>query len=122
MKKLTLEERDMRYAAVRSEMKRMGLDAMLVICDAQIEKKGYLKYLTNYRNSLYNLVAIFPLEGEAKLLVPSEVQVFWASRLSWIDNVWYSREARRQCNCPHSYRRRNFRPGRGLHAWSLLLR
>lgn len=87
MQKLTLEERDARYAAVRAEMKRMGLDAMLVICDAQIEKKGYLKYLTNYRNSLYNLVAIFPLEGEAKMLVPSEVQVFWASRLSWINRV-----------------------------------
>ena len=42
MKKLTLEERDMRYAAVRSEMKRMGLDAMLVICDAQIEKSAIL--------------------------------------------------------------------------------
>ena len=87
MVKLTLKERDMRYEAVREEMRRAGLDALLVICDAQIEKKGYLKYLTNYRNTLYNLVAIFPLEGEPKMLVPSEVQVFWASRLSWINRV-----------------------------------
>jgi Xaa-Pro aminopeptidase len=87
MAELSFAERDRRYTAVLNSMKEMGLDALLVICDAQIEKKGFLKYLTNYRNVLYNLVAIFPLNGEAKLLVPSQVQVFWASRLSWINNV-----------------------------------
>lgn len=84
---LTLQERDTRYANLRANMKTAGLDAMLVICDAQIEKKGLLKYLTNYRNTLYNLVAVFPLEGQPKLLVPSPVQVIWAKRLSWINDV-----------------------------------
>lgn len=84
---LTLQERDTRYANLRAKMREAGLDAMLVICDAQIEKKGLLKYLTNYRNTLYNLVAVFPLEGEPRLLVPSPVQVIWAKRLSWINNV-----------------------------------
>ena len=84
---LTLENRDIRYANLRAAMARENLDAMLVICDAQIEKKGLLKYLTNYRNTLYNLVAIFPLNGEPKLLVPSPVQQVWAARRSWINDV-----------------------------------
>lgn len=84
---LTLQDRDIRYRNLREAMKREGLDAMLVICDAQIEKKGLLKYLTNYRNTLYNLVAVFPLEGTPKLLVPSPVQRIWAERLSWINDV-----------------------------------
>jgi hypothetical protein len=84
---LDLRERDRRYQLVREKMASQGLEAMLVICDAQIEKKGLLKYLTNYRNTLYNLVAIFPQKGEAKMLVPSAVQKVWAERLSWIANV-----------------------------------
>ena len=84
---LTLKDRDERYKALRAKMKEAGFDAMLVICDAQIEKKGLLKYLTNYRNTLYNLVAVFPLEGTPKMLVPSPVQVVWAKRLSWINDV-----------------------------------
>jgi Xaa-Pro aminopeptidase len=84
---LTVRDRDSRYEKIREGMAREGLDALLVICDAQIEKKGLLKYITNYRNTLYNLVAIFPLSGEPKLLVPSAVQRVWAERLSWISNV-----------------------------------
>lgn len=84
---LTLQERDTRYANVRAKMKEVGFDALLVICDAQIEKKGLLKYLTNYRNTLYNIVAVFPLEGTPKMLVPSPVQLVWAKRLSWINDV-----------------------------------
>jgi Xaa-Pro aminopeptidase len=84
---LNLKERDRRYQLVRKGMAGQSLDAMLVICDAQIEKKGLLKYLTNYRNTLYNLVAIFPREGEPKMFVPSAVQKVWAERLSWISNV-----------------------------------
>jgi Xaa-Pro aminopeptidase len=84
---LDLQERDRRYKLVREQMAAQGLDAMLVICSAQIEQKGFLKYLTNYRNTLYNLVAIFPLTGEPKLLVPSPVAKYWAERLSWITDV-----------------------------------
>ena len=84
---LTQKDKELRYQQLRTAMAKAGLDAMLVICDAQIEKKGLLKYLTNYRNTLYNLVAIFPLEGEPRLLVPSPVQRVWAERLSWINHV-----------------------------------
>lgn len=84
---LTINDKETRYTNIRRKMFEEKLDALLVICDAQIEKKGLLKYITNYRNTLYNLVAIFPINGEPKLFVPSAVQRVWAERLSWISNV-----------------------------------
>jgi Xaa-Pro aminopeptidase len=84
---LDLEEKDRRYRLVRERMAAQGLDAMIVVGNAQINQKGFVKYLTNYRHILYNLVVIFPYEGEAKLLVPSPVQKYWAGFLSWIKDI-----------------------------------
>ena len=84
---LTLKEKEIRYNKVRQSMAKRGLDALIVICDAQIEKKGLLKYLTNYRSMLYNPTLIFPYEGEPRLSTPSAVQKYWASKQSWIKNV-----------------------------------
>ncbi len=64
-----------------------GLDALVVISDAQINQKGFVKYFTNYRSILYNLVVIFPMKGEPRLLVPSPVQKYWAGLLSWINHI-----------------------------------
>jgi Xaa-Pro aminopeptidase len=84
---LDLEERDRRYELVRKRMADQGLDALVVVGDAQINQKGFVKYLTNYRSILYNLAVIFPLKGEARFLVPSPLQNYWAGRLSWIPTV-----------------------------------
>jgi Xaa-Pro aminopeptidase len=84
---LDLEERDRRYGLIRQEMVKQGLDALVVIGNAQINQKGFVKYLTNYRSILYNLIVIFPLDGEPRLLVPSPVQQYWANLLSWIPDV-----------------------------------
>jgi Xaa-Pro dipeptidase len=84
---LNLSERDRRYTAIRERMALSGLDALIVINSAQINEKGFVKYLTNYRSILYNLVVIFPLYGEARLLVPSPVQKYWANLLGWIPRV-----------------------------------
>lgn len=84
---LDLQERDRRYGLIRKRMSAQGLDALIVIGNAQINQKGYVKYLTNYRSILYNLVALFPIQGEARLLVPSPVQKYWAGLLSWIGKV-----------------------------------
>jgi Xaa-Pro aminopeptidase len=81
---LDLQERDRRYRIVKEKMAAQGLDALIVINSAQINEKGFVKYLTNYRSILYNCVAIFPLDGEARLLVPSPVQKYWANLLGWI--------------------------------------
>jgi len=84
---LDLKERDRRYGLIRQEMLKSHLDALVVIGSAQINEKGFVKYLTNYRSILYNLVVVFPLEGEPRLLVPSPVQQYWANLLSWIPDV-----------------------------------
>jgi Xaa-Pro aminopeptidase len=81
---MNLRERDRRYKIVKEKMSAQGLDALIVINSAQINEKGFVKYLTNYRSILYNCVAIFPLDGEPRLLVPSPVQKYWANLLGWI--------------------------------------
>ena len=62
---LDLQERDRRYGIIKEKMSARGLDALIVINSAQINEKGFVRYLTNYRSVLYNLVAIVPLDGEA---------------------------------------------------------
>lgn len=84
---LDLKERDRRYGLIREKMAEQGLDALVVIGNAQINQKGYVKYLTNYRSILYNLVVLFPRTGEPRLLVPSPVQKYWAGLLSWIGQI-----------------------------------
>ncbi len=79
-----LHERERRYGIIKEKMAAQGLDALVVINSAQINEKGFVKYLTNYRSILYNCVAVFPLDGEARLLVPSPVQKYWANLLGWI--------------------------------------
>ena len=84
---LDLREKDRRYKIIKEKMLAQGLDALIVINSAQINEKGFVKYLTNYRSILYNLAVIFPLRGEARLLVPSPVQKYWADLLGWIPRV-----------------------------------
>jgi Xaa-Pro aminopeptidase len=84
---LDLRERDRRYKLIKEKMAAMNLDALVVINSAQINEKGFVKYLTNYRSILYNLVVVFPLDGEARMLVPSPVQKYWAGLLGWINRV-----------------------------------
>jgi hypothetical protein len=78
---LDLREKDRRYKIIKEKMSAQGLDALIVINSAQINEKGFVKYLTNYRSILYNLVVIFPLQGGAASR-PSPVRgtglIFWA--------------------------------------------
>jgi Xaa-Pro aminopeptidase len=84
---LDMQEKERRYKIIKEKMSAQGLDALVVINSAQINEKGFVKYLTNYRSILYNLVVIFPLHGEARLLVPSPVQRYWAGLLGWVSRA-----------------------------------
>ena len=84
---LSLEDKDRRYSLVKERMAAQGLDGLIVLGNGQITQKGYVKYFTNYRSMLYNIVVIFPIQGEVRLLVPSPVQEYWGGILSWIKNV-----------------------------------
>lgn len=84
---LDLEERDRRYALVREKMSAEGLDALVVVGNAQMNQKGFVRYLSNYRSIIYNLAVIFPLNGEPRFLVPSPLQNYWAGRCAWIPYI-----------------------------------
>lgn len=84
---LDITERNRRYGLTKEKMTSQGLDALIVISSAQINERGFVRYLTNYQHILYNLVVIFPRSGEPRLLVPSPVQKYWAGLLSWIKHV-----------------------------------
>src|SRR5271157_2867649 len=84
---LDLAEKDRRYTLIREEMVSHNLDGLIVISSSQINEKGFVRYLTNYRHILYNLVVILPRSGEPRLLVPSPVQKYWAGLLSWVGDV-----------------------------------
>ena len=79
---LDVKERDRRYNLIKEKMAAMNLDALVVINSAQINEKGFVKYLTNYRSILYNLVVVFPLNGEPRCWSPAQSKnigrVFWA--------------------------------------------
>ena len=67
---LDFVERDRRYNLIRSKMESQNIDVLLVISSSQIYEKGFVKYLSNYRHILYNLVIIFPLSEPPILLAP----------------------------------------------------
>jgi Xaa-Pro aminopeptidase len=84
---LDIEEKDRRYRLARERMLTQGLDALIVVGNAQVAEKGFVKYLTNYKNGLNYVAVVFPYEGEAELLVPNTIQEYWAGRSSWIRNI-----------------------------------
>ena len=67
---MDFEERDRRYALVRENMLSQGLDALVVVGDSQINHKGFVRYLTNYRSILYNWQSSFPLRGKLVFWFP----------------------------------------------------
>jgi len=84
---LDLREKDRRYKIIKEKMSAQGLDAVIVMNSAQINEKGFVKYLTNYRSILYNLVVIFRFKGRCGFSsrVPSRGTglIFWAGSPVW---------------------------------------
>ena len=66
---LDFAERDRRYSIIKSKMKAQNIDALVVISSSQITEKGFVKYLSNYRHILYNLVVIFDFVSRMRLSI-----------------------------------------------------
>ncbi|MDP6366613.1 MAG: M24 family metallopeptidase [Nitrospinota bacterium] len=83
----TLEERDRRYRAVRANMEREGLDALIVFGNTGVEGQwnGNFTYLSNYCLIFATAVIFFPLEGEPAAFIPGENQLLDARRAGWIE-------------------------------------
>ena len=85
----TLEERDRRYRAVRANMEREGLDALIVFGNTGVEGQwnGNFTYLSNYCLIFATAVIFFPLEGEPAAFIPGENQLLDARRAGWIEDM-----------------------------------
>ncbi len=83
----TLEERDRRYRAVRANMEREGLDALIVFGNTGVggQWNGNFTYLSNYCLIFATAVIFFPLEGEPAAFIPGENQLLDARRAGWIE-------------------------------------
>jgi len=63
----SLEERDRRWLNIRRALEQSGLQGLLVVSDAQLERRGSVRYVSNVGGTggtlMYRYV-LFPLEGQ----------------------------------------------------------
>ncbi len=85
----TLKERDRRYRAVRSNMEKEGLDALIVFGNTGVGGRwnGNFTYLSNYCLIFATALIFFPREGESVMFVPGENQLLDARRSGWIEDM-----------------------------------
>ena len=60
----SLRERDRRWANIRRELERSGLDALLVVSDGHLERRGSLRYVSNVHAALRWGYVLFPLTAD----------------------------------------------------------
>src|SRR4030042_3194428 len=88
--RLSLKERDRRWSTVREEMKRQGLDC-LVLCgypgqwDFTVANARFLSPIAG--NAEFNFL-IFPLDGEPTsfVLMPTFLE-YWARAQDWVKDI-----------------------------------
>lgn len=61
---VSLEERDRRWSNIRQELENQGLDALIVVSDGQIERRGSLRYVSDVNGMLRYGYVVFPAKGE----------------------------------------------------------
>jgi Xaa-Pro aminopeptidase len=69
---IDLEERDRRWRNIRRELEKNDLDALIVVSDGQLERRGSFRYVSNADAGAYTTLmwhyVLFPLEGEPKAI------------------------------------------------------
>jgi Xaa-Pro dipeptidase len=60
----SLQERDRRWFNIRQELKRNGLDGLLIVSDAHIERRGSMRYVSDFNSRGMYAYVVFPVEGE----------------------------------------------------------
>jgi Xaa-Pro aminopeptidase len=60
----SLKERDRRWLDIRRELDRSNLNALLVVSDGQLERRGSLRYVSDVQAALRYGYVIFPRKGE----------------------------------------------------------
>jgi len=60
----SIEERDRRWSNIRRELEKEGLDALLVVSDGHLERRGSLRYVSDVNGMLRYGYVLFPVKGE----------------------------------------------------------
>jgi Xaa-Pro aminopeptidase len=64
MTSASLKERDRRWLIIRRELERNNLQALLVVSDSHLERRGSLRYVSDIHTRLRFGYVLFPLKGE----------------------------------------------------------
>jgi len=64
MERASLKERDRRWLNIRREMRRNGLDGLIVLSDGHVERAGSVRYVSDVSTRAMYVYVVFPLEGE----------------------------------------------------------
>jgi Xaa-Pro aminopeptidase len=61
---VSLEERDRRWRNIRQVLKKRSLQALLVVSDGQLERRGSMRYVSDSHATLMWHYVVFPVEGD----------------------------------------------------------
>jgi Xaa-Pro aminopeptidase len=66
------KERDKRWLHIREALEKNGLDAILIVSDGQLERRGSIRYASNAEAGAYTTLfwhyVLFPLKGDPKAI------------------------------------------------------
>jgi Xaa-Pro dipeptidase len=88
--RLSLQERDRRWARVRALMRRDGLDAIITLANSSAWDHGnaYGRYLTCIGGNCAQISAVFPVEGPVTAITgPIPTPAFWLQFQDWVTDV-----------------------------------
>lgn len=86
----TLEERDRRWARVRSLMREEGLDAIFVPPNTGLwdQFQANVRYLTGIGVNCAQAAAVFPLDGAVTAVTNPDMDVrYWLARQDWVADI-----------------------------------
>lgn len=64
MEGVSLKERDRRWLCIRQELGNQGLDALIIVSDGQLERRGSLRYVSDVNGMLRYGYVVFPAKGQ----------------------------------------------------------
>ncbi|HEX2964386.1 MAG TPA: hypothetical protein VHO84_01300, partial [Syntrophorhabdaceae bacterium] len=61
---VSLKERDRRWSNIRRELENQGLEALIIVSDGHLERRGSLRYVSDVNGMLRYGYVVFPVKGE----------------------------------------------------------
>src|SRR5436309_1043794 len=88
--RLSLAERDRRWARVRALMAREGLDALITLTNSASWDHGNSngRYLSSIGGNCAQASVVFPADGSVTVFTgPVPTPAFWLKRQDWVDDI-----------------------------------